>query len=731
MAKLIRRKRLLSTQPAERLTGSGERIGAEDTSAVHRDGPARGLASLRPAPSLGLAVQAKLEVGATDDPLEREADVAADQVMRAPADEAAAVQDQDEDGALRRQPAAGASSAGGPAPASVHNALRAPGAPLDPATRSLVEPRMSRDFADVRVHSDSAAAQSAEAIRARAYTSGSHIAFAAGQYAPQTPAGLRLLAHELSHVVQQGAPSPARTQTIRRQSRPAPAQPDPGSAPQSSSEAVQAAIPADWPQRPSITWGSVGLDVHYLRVRLNQVLVGRLAPLPLDAAPSKSLYSKADAAAVQVFQQAMKMVKPGGFIEGGGSAGTASAATIALLRSKAAEPDPEYVALLKIRQPLLDGALSDSGDYDKKKGFTNPTLQRILVYYAKHWGEFDWRTATSDQSEGSAGQTGGDLTPKWVKDFPLWVNVFQDKLVNSPSWTIEEQTVQALLTAFLRAHTKAALGGKLSATVAEFFSHVGKSELNRQSEDLVRGSIGNSVWCAQASSEALVHALQAAGLRPIPSRWQKQPEMLYMGWLTTTIEKKRVAIITPPTSYQTPLEPGDRISVVSKTSPLTGHVATVVQDTGGSIRVVSGNAGGGGGSIRIDEVIRETPPKEYDYDAVSGVVNSLPALRNKEREMASTATWDPAEQTGMPPDWAESPKSVEDWMKVSQQVEELTSKKIPALKAGHNAPKKAGYVWVVRVVRTSELDPTRLAGASNEELAKLGLERVSAAPKAK
>ncbi|MCB0240276.1 MAG: DUF4157 domain-containing protein, partial [Anaerolineae bacterium] len=53
-----------------------------------------------------------------------------------------------------------------------------------------------------RVHTDAAAARSAEQIRARAYTSGPHIAFASGQYAPHTPAGLRLLSHELSHVVQ-------------------------------------------------------------------------------------------------------------------------------------------------------------------------------------------------------------------------------------------------------------------------------------------------------------------------------------------------------------------------------------------------------------------------------------------------------------------------------------------------------------------------------------------------
>lgn len=101
------------------------------------------------------------------------------------------------------------SAAGGLAPASVHGVLRSPGRPLDPATRAWVEPRFGRDFGEVRVHADPGAARSAEAIGARAYTSGRHIAFAANQYAPHTPAGLRLLSHELGHVVQQGQAPPA------------------------------------------------------------------------------------------------------------------------------------------------------------------------------------------------------------------------------------------------------------------------------------------------------------------------------------------------------------------------------------------------------------------------------------------------------------------------------------------------------------------------------------------
>jgi hypothetical protein len=182
-----------AVQSGERQAGDGGRAGI--------------LSKAGPAARLRAPVQAKLAVGAADDPLEREADAAADRVMRMPADDispAPALAEEEEEGMLQREPIA-AAKAGGPAPAAVHDVLRSPGAPLDAATRAVVEPRFGRGFGAVRVHTDSGAAQSAETIRARAYTSGQHIAFAAGQYAPQTPVGLRLLSHELSHVVQQGA----------------------------------------------------------------------------------------------------------------------------------------------------------------------------------------------------------------------------------------------------------------------------------------------------------------------------------------------------------------------------------------------------------------------------------------------------------------------------------------------------------------------------------------------
>lgn len=89
------------------------------------------------------------------------------------------------------------------APPIVHEVLHSSGRPIDPATRAYMEPRFGHDFSQVRVHTDDKAAESARAVNALAYTVGQNVAFGAGQYMPRTQAGRQLLAHELTHVVQQ------------------------------------------------------------------------------------------------------------------------------------------------------------------------------------------------------------------------------------------------------------------------------------------------------------------------------------------------------------------------------------------------------------------------------------------------------------------------------------------------------------------------------------------------
>ncbi|CAB3803395.1 hypothetical protein LMG28688_05779 [Paraburkholderia caffeinitolerans] len=89
------------------------------------------------------------------------------------------------------------------APDQVRSVVESPGTPLDSATRETMEPRFGYDFSQVRVHADDRAAESARAVGAHAYTAGSHVVFASGQPSPGSVAGDRLMAHELTHVVQQ------------------------------------------------------------------------------------------------------------------------------------------------------------------------------------------------------------------------------------------------------------------------------------------------------------------------------------------------------------------------------------------------------------------------------------------------------------------------------------------------------------------------------------------------
>jgi Domain of unknown function (DUF4157) len=85
----------------------------------------------------------------------------------------------------------------------VHDVISSGGRPLEPDVREDMEARLGHDFTNVRVHDDSAAAASASAVNAHAYTVGSNVVFQRDKFDPSTPEGKTTLAHELTHVVQQ------------------------------------------------------------------------------------------------------------------------------------------------------------------------------------------------------------------------------------------------------------------------------------------------------------------------------------------------------------------------------------------------------------------------------------------------------------------------------------------------------------------------------------------------
>jgi Domain of unknown function (DUF4157)/Lysine-specific metallo-endopeptidase len=104
---------------------------------------------------------------------------------------------------MRLQRKAAGSEAVREAPSIVREVLSSSGQPLDAETRSLMESRFRYDFSHVRIHTDTKASESANAINALAYTFGDNIVFGARHYSPKSKDGQRLLAHELTHVVQQ------------------------------------------------------------------------------------------------------------------------------------------------------------------------------------------------------------------------------------------------------------------------------------------------------------------------------------------------------------------------------------------------------------------------------------------------------------------------------------------------------------------------------------------------
>lgn len=101
-------------------------------------------------------------------------------------------------------------------PARIQSSL-AGGTPLPASVRRFMEPRFKASFASVRVHTDANAASLSRQLAAQAFTTGNHIFFARDQFQPETAAGRELIAHELTHTIQQGAVAREPTASVQRQ----------------------------------------------------------------------------------------------------------------------------------------------------------------------------------------------------------------------------------------------------------------------------------------------------------------------------------------------------------------------------------------------------------------------------------------------------------------------------------------------------------------------------------
>lgn len=207
-------------------------------------------------------------LGSIGDRFEQEADQVSREVMLLPGAPGKVTEESSPPPVVQRHLSGSEATKEGVAPPIVQDVLAVPGQPLDGATRAFFEPRFGHDFGNVRVHADERAAESARAVNASAYTVGRDIVFASGRYNQSTVEGRRLLAHELSHVVQQGSSGPQET--------------------------LQRSGPAQPGNEDERTHRSAGLDVG-LEVVISGELFN-LVPIPAAVTPESPAWQYRDSA---------------------------------------------------------------------------------------------------------------------------------------------------------------------------------------------------------------------------------------------------------------------------------------------------------------------------------------------------------------------------------------------------------------------------------------------------
>lgn len=164
-------------------------------------------------------IQTKLTINEPGDHYEREADAAADRVMRMTdtsinptgffklasdtIQRKCQTCEEEEKHVHRKESSTGEVHSSNDLNSYISN-LSSSGQSIPESSRKFFEPRFGHDFSNVKIHTDAVAAKSAQSINALAYTTGNHVVFNQGQYSPGTEQGQRLMAHELTHVVQQG-----------------------------------------------------------------------------------------------------------------------------------------------------------------------------------------------------------------------------------------------------------------------------------------------------------------------------------------------------------------------------------------------------------------------------------------------------------------------------------------------------------------------------------------------
>jgi Domain of unknown function (DUF4157) len=239
--------------------------------------------------------------------------------------------DDEQPGVLRRQRGWGSEPSA--VPPVVHDVLRSGGSPLDGGMRANMEARFGHDFGQVRIHTDAQAAASASAVNALAYTVGRDVVFAAGQYAPASTAGQALVAHELTHVVQQDGNGSAENLVLGDMSAPEERQADTfaGGLAAGGAPVASAASPGTVRRFSKAEHEQIGADAYAESMpragnstepRIDEALLGRLRTFRYERANGQPLSYAQLVAAADEFASLSEMERRDRERAGGGVLGT-------------------------------------------------------------------------------------------------------------------------------------------------------------------------------------------------------------------------------------------------------------------------------------------------------------------------------------------------------------------------------------------------------------------------
>jgi hypothetical protein len=383
------------------------------------------------------------------------------------------------------------------------------GQPLASSTRDMLEPKFGHSFANVRIYNHAAADSAAQSVSAAAFTAGQDVFFRNGLYNPQSPRGLQLLAHELTHTIQQR-------------------------------DAKNHGEPLEIGQRD---------DASEQNARAVARTVGHS-----DATSHISA----------------------------GSTDFGIQRTPGVEHEYNEEPKDETQ-----KHEREEERFAERGD--------------ALLSYLKVVALVSTPKWAQQPSQPSGHTSAGNL-----KDYPAWFYELQQLLIKSTQWTEEHEKAQHLLRDYAMYRAKRSGNGQVPENVAQFFDYIGRGTKNskatekyaeehgdtKNSADLGGGQ-GTPNWCAAASSGAVKKALESKGLKVKGNyeKWANKQVMAYKGQA---------------------LQPGDILTLVGKATPISGHVATVVEASENSITMVSGNASSHSATV-LEQVTVEAAPSDYNY----------------------------------------------------------------------------------------------------------------------